>query len=315
MTTLLCSLAPAAEPIVVAADGSGQFTSVQAALDSIPKPNAERRVILIKPGIYKELIKLGKDLPLITFRGGDEDPSKTVLTYDLYASRKVDGKEVGTSGSASTRIDGADFIAENITFENSAGEVGQAVALRITGDRGVYRNCRFLGWQDTLYPNGGRQYFVDSHIEGRVDFIFGRSTAVFERCEIVSKNGGYVTAASTSADQKFGYVFLDCNLISPDKTPAYLGRPWRPDAAVAFIRCKLGEHIHPDGWNNWGKVENEKTARYVEYGNAGPGADRSRRVAWSKMLTDEEAKAYTIQNVLGGDDQWDPTNNIRPSSR
>jgi pectinesterase len=210
---------------------------------------------------------------------------------------------VGTSGSYSTLVEADDFVAENLTFENSAGEVGQAVALRTTGERQAFYNCRMLGWQDTLYTHEGKQYFKDCYIEGRVDFIFGKAVAAFEDCHIHSKNGGFVTAAATPEDKPYGYLFLRCKLTG-DGAKALLGRPWRPYAAVAFINCEIGDHISAVGWDNWRKAENEKTARYVEFGNTGPGADTSKRVSWSKQLTPDEAAKYTVENVLG---EWKPT--------
>jgi pectinesterase len=203
-------------------------------------------------------------------------------------------------------IDAPDFTAENVTFANTAGDTGQAVALLATGDRQVYRNCRMLGWQDTLYANGGRQYYGACYIEGRVDFIFGSATAVFDRCEIHSKNGGHVTAASTPQDRPWGYVFLDCRLTGEGSAKADLGRPWRPYGSVTYIRCKLGDHIKPDGWNNWGKAENEETARFAEYQCTGAGADRAKRVPWARELTDKEAEKLTVENLLRGTDKWSP---------
>jgi pectinesterase len=305
---LMCPLSAWAETektFTVAADGSGDFPTVQAAVDAVPDKNPGRIVIHIKPGTYKEKITLPSSKPFVTFQG--DDAKTTILTNDWNARRiGPDGKEVGTAGSYSTKINGHDFVAENITFENTAGDTGQALAMYADGDRFIFRNCRFLGWQDTIYANGGRQYYDRCYIEGRVDFIFGNATAVFDHCTIHSKNGGYVTAASTLPEKPFGYVFIDCTLTG-EGAKAYLGRPWRPYAAVAFIRCQLGDHIVPAGWDNWRNPENEKTARYSDYGCAGPGADRSQRVTWSKELTDEEAAPYTIQKILGGTDGWDPT--------
>ncbi|HWP39442.1 MAG TPA: pectinesterase family protein, partial [Tepidisphaeraceae bacterium] len=236
------------------------------------------------------------------------EPAAVVITYDLHAKSILppSTQPVGTTGSTSTLINADDFTAENVTFENPSGHIAQAVAVKTNGDRIVFRNCRFLGGQDTLYPNGHRTYFKDCYIEGRVDFIFGKAVAVFENCHIHSKNGGYVTAASTPQEQAFGFIFLNCRLTG-DGEQAFLGRPWKPYAAVAFIQCELGDHIRPEGWDNWRNPENEKTARFVEYKNTGPGADRSRRVAWSRELTDDEAAAYTVANILGGADGWDPT--------
>jgi pectinesterase len=311
--------AAADAPIAVASDGSGQFKTVQAAIDSIPSSNAERRVILIKPGVYKERIIVPKDKPMITLKGAESDPAGVVLTNDWNAGYTPPAatRPVGTSGSASTNIDAADFIAENLTFENSAGDHGQAVALKTMADRLIFRNCRLLGWQDTLYADTGRQYFVDCYIEGHVDFIFGGATAVFDRCTIHSKNGGYVTAARTKPNLRFGYVFLDCTLTG-DSTPTFLGRPWQWDrgskAAVAFIRCKMGQHIRPEGWNPWDLKDKPNTSpadntRYSEFGSMdlyGHPLDVSRRVAWSHQLSSEQAAEYTVAHILGGEDHWAP---------
>jgi pectinesterase len=294
-------------PIRVAADGGGDYRTVQAAVDSIPAGGHDRFVIRIKPGVYKERVRVGRDKGPITFRGEDGHARETVLTFNYSAKSVENGKEVGTSGSYSTLIEAADFRAEDVTFENSAGEVGQAVALRTTGDRAVFRHCRFLGWQDTLYTHERRCYFDECYVEGRVDFIFGRSTAVFNRCEIHSKNGGFVTAAATPQEVPYGYVFLDCRLTGDGKEKAYLGRPWRPYAAVAYVRCEMGDHVRPEGWDNWGKAENERTARFSEYRSTGPGAAPDKRVPWSHQLTAEEAAKCTVKYVLAGSDGWDPS--------
>lgn len=222
-----------------------------------------------------------------------------------------------------------DFSADGITFQNTSGDHGQALALRIDGDRAIIHNCRMLGWQDTLMVNDGRQYFKDCYIEGRVDFIYGSGTSIFDHCEIHSKNGGYVTAASTPRDHPFGFVFLECRLTGnaipwnpattnpaatlPAKAPrklAMLGRPWRPYAAVAFIHCEMGDHIRSTGWNNWQKESNERTARYCEYNSFGPGANPDARAKWAKQLTKQEAEGYTIAHILGGSDGWDPAREL-----
>ena len=314
----LASGAPAAEPrtLVVAADGSGDFASVQSAVDAVPEKNDRPVVLVIKPGTYKEKLTVPKGKRFITFRGDADDPARVVLTYDLSAKSVVppSTQPVGTSGSASVNIAADDFSAENVTFENSAGNVGQAVAIKIVSDRVVFRNCRFLGWQDTLYPGGGRVYFDRCYVEGRTDFIFGKSTAVFDRCTIHSKNGGFVTAANTPPEKPFGFVFLDCDLTGEGE-PAYLGRPWQWDrgssSAVAFIRCRMGPHVRPEGWNPWDLKDKPNTdpasvTRYYEYACTGPGADRAKRVTWAKELSDDQAKQYTVQNVLGGEDGWSP---------
>jgi pectinesterase len=304
-----CLLAEVPQPIRVSADGAGgAFTSVQSAVDSITDRSTDPRIILIQPGVYRQRINVPQGKAHITFKGAGDDASKVLLTYDLHAGMddpQSPGKKVGTSGSESVLISADDFTADGVTFQNSAGEVGQAVALRITGDRERFRNCRFLGWQDTLYANGGRSYFDHCYIEGRTDFIFGRATAVFDHCEIYSKNGGFVTAASTLQERPFGFVFLDCQLTG-EGAQAYLGRPWRPYSAVAFIRCQIGGHIRPEGWSTWNGNENHKTARYSEFDNTGPGATTDKRVPWSRQLTGAEAAKYTTKNILAGADNWNP---------
>ncbi len=305
--------------LTVAADGSAEFRSVQAAVDAVPEGNAERVVIRICPGVYRERLVVPREKPYITFRG--EDAHTTVLTYGLHArSPKPDGAgEVGTTGSSSTFLKGDDFVAERITFANDTPDgVAQAVAVKVEGDRMTFRDVRFLGWQDTLYAHGrsmespapARQYYRDCYIEGDVDFIFGSATAVFENCDIHSKSAGYVTAASTPAHRAHGYVFLDCRLTkAPGVEPAtvYLGRPWRDHAAVVFIRTWMDDHVRPEGWHNWSRPEREATSRYAEYASHGPGAAPEARVPWAKRLSDDEAAAYTAARILAGDDGWDPT--------
>jgi pectinesterase len=307
---------PDARTVVVAADGGGDYRTVQEAVDAVPAGNAGRVLIRIRPGIYKGRIVVPPGKPFISFVG--EEAGRTILTYDWNAHHVgPDGKEVGSGGSTSTMINGHDFVAEGVTFENAAGDTGQALAIFADADRLVFRKCRFLGWQDTIYAGGGRQYYDRCDIQGRVDFIFGGATAVFDHCTIHSKNGGFVTAASTAQGQPFGYVFLDCTLTG-EGDPAALGRPWQPYAAVAYVRCRMGAHIVPEGWNNWGNPGNEKTARYSEYKCTGPGADRSRRVPWSRELPDEEAAGYTIRDILGGAEGWDPKSTVtaqRPTDR
>ncbi len=293
--------------IVVDAKGSGDFKTVQEAINSVPLLKKKETKIYIKNGIYKEKIAIPIDKINITFIGEDKD--KTILTYDDFASKKnAEGTNIGTSGSYSFAIDGDYFKAENITFENSSGPVGQAVAVRIDGDKVAFTNCRFLGFQDTLYTRGdkSRQYYKNCYIEGTTDFIFGASTAVFDSCELFSKLGSsYVTAASTPVNIAYGYVFLNCKLTSDaPKESVYLGRPWRNYAKTVFINCEIGEHINPQGWSNWGKKDAESTTFYAEYESTGKGGDLSNRVTWSHSLTAQQVKSdYTISKILSG---WQP---------
>jgi pectinesterase len=286
---------------IVAADGSGDFKTVQEAINAVPDFRKNRTVIFIKNGIYKEKLILPASKTNVTFIG--EDAEKTILTFDDFASKKnIFGEEMGTTGSTSFYIFGEGFIAENITFENSSGPVGQAVAVRVDGDMVAFKNCRFLGFQDTLYPHSenSRQYYLNCYIEGTVDFIFGWSTAVFEECTIFCKNHGYITAPSTNETTEFGFVFMNCKITgdAPENS-FYLGRPWRPYGKSVFIICELGKHIKPEGWDNWRNPENEKTAFFAEYNNSGAGAEKANRVPWSHQLSAQEAEEYKLIKILG----------------
>jgi pectinesterase len=299
--------------VIVAADRSGAFTNVQSAIAAAPTNRTRPYVILIKPGVYKEHLSIPANKPFITFRGEPGQAEKTVLTDDHNVNTLgTNGVKLSTMDSATVLVQAPDFTAENITFENTAGNHGQALAMYVVADRAIFRNCRFLGWQDTLRADAargeiGRQYFDHCEIVGHVDFIYAAGTAVFDRCHIHCLADGYVTAASTAQDHRFGYVFLDCRITAePSVKGTYLGRPWRPFAAVAFLRTEMPEQIHPEGWHNWGKAENEKTARYSEYKSTGPGAKPEARAAWSRQLTDDEAKEYTVETILAGPDGWDP---------
>lgn len=293
---------------VVAKDGSGDFFTVQEAINAVPDYRKNiRTTIRVRKGVYKEKIVVPESKMGISLTGEDG----AVLTYDDFANKEnVFGEKKGTSGSASCYIYAPDFYAENITFENTSGPVGQAVACMISADRAFFKNCRFLGFQDTLYTYGKqcRLYYEDCYIEGTVDFIFGWSTAVFNRCQIHSKADGYVTAPSTDRGQKYGYVFYDCRLTADDAvTKVYLSRPWRPYAQAVFIRCGLGKHILPEGWDNWRNTANEKTVYYAEYDSYGEGANPKDRVSYSHQL--KNLKEYEIESVLTGEDGWNPVKN------
>lgn len=297
---LLCLLcffvsadAKTAGRIVVAADGSGDFKTVQQAVGSIPENNTQRVVIQIKPGVYREQVRVSRGKRNLTFRG--EDPRNTILTFRLSALWAGN-----TRLAFSTFIGADDFRAENITFENTFGVGSQAVALFVDADRAEFHNCRFLGWQDTLFVNGARHLFKDCYIEGHVDFIFGSASAVFENCTIHSKGAGYVTAHyRTGDDENTGFVFVRSRLTGQDTGEGvYLGRPWRPYARVVFIECWLGEHIKPEGWDNWRDPAREKTAWFAEYKSSGPGANPRARVAWSKQLTAAQASAFSRERFF-----------------
>ena len=288
--------------ITVAVDGSGDVKTVQAAVDQVSAGNRSRCTIKIKPGTYEEQIRVPANKPYISFIG--EDAAKTILTF------KISNKEAGsTSAAYAAYIGGHDFHAENITFENSFGKGSQAVAVLVEADRAVFKSCRFLGWQDTLYAKNGRQYYRDSYIEGHVDYIFGQAAAVFENCRIHSKADGYIAAPMRfAATEPSGFIFLNSTLTSENtEKGVYLGRPWRDYGRTVFINTKMEAQIRPEGWHHW-VPEREKTAYFAEYGSTGKGASSETRVAWAKKLGDADVKVFSVEYFLGGKDGWDPQN-------
>lgn len=334
--------------ILVAPDGSGDYTSIQGAIDEIPHHREYPTVIYIQAGTYYEKLHIEKPFVHLI---GDPDQS-TVIVYDDYARKTFpDGSFYHTFYSYTVFVGSDDFRAEHLSFINSAGagdQVGQALAMYVDSDRASFYNCRFIGQQDTLFtgplppqpidrstfggPREGatrryqRQYYKHCYIEGNIDFIFGSATAVFDECEIFARkreslstlsigtesNGepvihGWLTAASTPEEVQYGYVFLDCQLTS-DAPPHsfYLGRPWRNYAKVTWIRCHIGAHIHPTGWDNWNKPEAESTVLYQEYNTKGAAASIKERVSWSYLLDSTESENYTVEHILAGDDGWVP---------
>jgi len=288
----------------VAKDGSGDYKTVQEALNAVPLKNKKPFNIIIKNGIYKEKLFLDSTKSFVTLTG--EDKFNTILTYDDHTGKvSPKGDSINTRTSWSFKILADDFSANNIAFQNDAGfSAGQAVAVESDGDRATFNNCRFVGNQDVLFVNNGRQYFQQCYIEGTTDFIFGSATVWFQQCHIHSKKNSHVTEASTPKEKVFGYIFNDCILTGDSSLHnVSLGRPWQPYAAVTYINCFIGQHIKPEGWSNWNNTENYKTARYEEYKNYGPAADTAKRSDWCKQLTDEQAKAYTLKNVFG---DWYP---------
>lgn len=300
---------PAERRAVVAADGSGDYTTVQAAIDAVPQNTSASNwwLIFVKAGTYRERVYVQREKRFVMLVG--EDPSRVVITYDLHALQPgPDGLPIGTFRTPSVVIDADDFVAENITFQNSAGPIGQALALRVDGDRAIFRNCRFVGWQDTLFLDRGRHYFEDSFIAGHVDFIFGGATAYFERCRLHSWRAGYITAASTPPESRFGFVFANGTITGEPGVQTYLGRPWRDFAQVTFLNTKMTNVVRPAGWHNWDRPERERTARYREFGTTGEGADAARRVGWATQLSPSQGRAITPTAVLGGSDRWKPRN-------
>jgi pectinesterase len=306
------------------------FPTIQNALDHHPfagpargKDGGPARVFIeIAPGTYHERVIITQNHTNITLIGKGKSPEDVVITNSLNA--KTAG---GTFFTETVEINGSGFEADNITFENAAGNTGQAVAVADRADRSIFKHCRFLGHQDTLFADYGRQYYVDSYIEGGVDFIFGNATAVFDHSELHTNGPGYLTAQSrTSPEQTTGYIIVNSRVTSSiDHTAAPmdastpgatssssahnttgLGRPWRAYSRVIYINTELPADLNPAGWNNWNNPANEKTAYYAESNSTGPGANPSTRVPWSHQITPAEAKQYLPANFLRGADNWQP---------
>ncbi len=290
--------------LTVAPDGTGDYRTIQEAVLAVRDLSQVTVTILLRPGTYREKLVVPAHKTRITLVG--ESAATTIITG---ADHTGDAAGHNTYSSQTVLVQGNDFTAENITFENAAGPVGQAVALHVDGDRATFRHCRMLGNQDTLFPavENSRQYYQDCYIEGTTDFIFGMATAVFDRCEIRSKRNSYIAAAATTERQAYGFVFRDCKLTADSAAhQVFLGRPWRPHSRTVYLRCELGAHILPAGWDNWRDAANETTAYYAEYQSIGPGAHPAGRTKWSHQLTAKEAKRYTLKSIFGGESGWVP---------
>ena len=279
----------------VAKDGTGDYYNIQDAIDAMRVYPLAPITLYIKNGIYNEKIELPANNTDVTFIG--ENVDSTIITWNDYSGK---GKHT-TFTSYTAKISGNRFRAENIAFANNAGPVGQALALYVDADKAVFKNCRFLGNQDTIFTSGeqSRQLFTDCYVEGTTDFIFGPATSVFQNCTIKAKTNSFITAASTTPGKQFGYVFLNSKIIADTAvTKLYLGRPWRSNAKTVFIKCDLPKAIAPEGWNNWNNPENEQTVFYAEYKSAGEGASPGKRVKWSKQLNDKQAKVYSLATIF-----------------
>ncbi len=293
-------------------EGTTEFPTIQMAMDHHPfagkgangKPG--RVYIEIAPGVYHERVIVTQNHTNITLVGMGKLPADVVITNSLNAKQAG-----GTFFTETVEINGEGFEADNLTFENTAGNTGQAVAVAVRADRAVFKNCRFLGHQDTLFADYGRQYYVGSYIEGGVDFIFGNAAAVFDHSELHANGPGYLTAQSrTSADQTTGYVIIDSQVTSgiPAGAPRDsigLGRPWRPFSRVVYIDTELPPDVIPQGWNAWGRSNETPQAYYAEFKSKGPGANAAARVAWSHQMTAREAARYRPKVFLAGKDHWD----------
>ena len=294
------------DTIVVARDGTGEFRTVSEALEVCRAFMDYHKVIYIKKGTYKEKVIIPQWLQNIELCGEDRDA--TIITYDDHANVVFPptGKGMTTFRTYTLKVEANDITLRNLTIENNAARLGQAVALHTEGDRLLFVNCRFLGNQDTVYTGmpRTRMLFHDCYIEGTTDFIFGPATAWFEHCTIHGKVNSYITAASTPKDVDYGYVFSNCTVTAADSvTSLYLGRPWRDYGYTLFMNCELPGVICPEGWHHW-EQHREQTARYFEYNNRGEGANPANRVGWSRQLTKKEAQQITLERVFQISSSW-----------
>ena len=301
--------------LTVAKDGSGDYKTIQEAINAVRAYSPVPISIFIRNGVYQEKLVIPSWVGNITIKG--ESREQTIITNNDYSGKFMakdadtltNKTRFSTFNSYTVWVQGNDVKIENLTIRNTSGRVGQAVALHVDGDRFGIRSCDLLGNQDTLLTAGdsSRQYYENCYVEGTTDFIFGPATAIFKNCTIKSLTNSYITAASTPKWKSFGYVFMDCKLIANDEAQkVFLGRPWRANARTVFLNCEMGKQIRPEGWDNWRNPDNEKTAFYAEYNCKGEGASRAQRVAWSKELTKKEAKEYTIAKIFAGTTPWTP---------
>lgn len=297
--------------ITVSQDGTGEYSTIQEAINSTRDLGPGEVKIHIKNGIYNEKLEIPSWKHQITLRG--ESREKTIITNNDYSGKidSVTGKELSTFTSYTVLVRGDDIKIENLTIKNSSCGEGQAVALHVEGDRFVIKNSNILGCQDTIYTatGGSRQLYLNCYIEGTTDFIFGQATAIFKNCSIHSLKNSYVTAAATPQNQDFGYVFIDCKLTAAEEVDeVYLGRPWRPYARTVFINTEMGKHIVPEGWDPWKGDKmfpnKEETTYYAEFNSKGPGAKTDRRVKWSHQLNSEEVKKYTLDKIFSNSNDW-----------
>ncbi|MHA6249330.1 pectinesterase family protein [Pontibacter sp. CAU 1760] len=313
---LLATVQVVAQPKVypssftVAQDGSADFKTIQEAVNAVRDLSQQQVTIHIQNGVYHEKLVIPSWKTNIYLLG--ESQEGTIITNADFSGKPYPGTDLtgndkfSTYTSYTVLVQGNDFRAENLTIENAAGPVGQAVALHVEGDRAIVKNCRLLGHQDTLFTAtaNSRQLYQDCYIEGTTDFIFGEATVVFLRCTINSLKDSYITAAATTPRQPYGYVFINCKLLAgPEAEKVYLGRPWRPYAKTVFLDTEMGPHIRPVGWDNWRNPENERTVTYAEYHSTGAGANPNERVLWAKQLTAKEAKQYTLERIFS---DWKP---------
>lgn len=303
LLSAFCSAAWAATVVSVNPDGSGDFTTVQAAVDSIPTVNTTPVEIHIAPGTYAEHVHITGQKSFVSLIGND--PATTKITFNTPANDPA----YDTWTSATVYLECYDFSIEGLSIENSYGIGIQTLAFAANGRRGQFKDVWFLSNQDTLLLYNGPFYLTHCRIEGTTDFMYGNATAWFENCELYSRTGNYLTASNCDISVPYGFVYNNCQLtraLTLGDNSVYLGRPWGDYASVTYLNCWMDGHIRPEGWYDWDQPARRETCRYSEYNSFGPGGDMTYRVDWPgvHILTDEEALEFNMPNVLGS---WTPT--------
>ncbi|KAI3908109.1 hypothetical protein MKW92_007293 [Papaver armeniacum] len=308
ITTLLMARTTRAGPsnfttaILIRVDqsGAGDFKKIQDAIDSVPSNNTDQLYFIwVKPGTYSEKLVVPSDKPYITLSG--TNPATTIVTWQ-------DGGDIYTSPTLTVLA--SDFVARLITIQNTFGNTGKAVALRVAGDKAAFYGCRFISYQDTLLDDRGGHYFSNCYIEGATDFIFGNGASLYEKCRIhsVAEGMGIITAQGRASPlDKTGFVFLGCKITALNGTSLVLGRPWGPYARVLFALTYMSSAVVPQGWDDWGDQTRQSTVFFAQHKCWGPGASTSARVGWSQSaLTDDEAAPYLTKDIIGGRDWLRP---------
>ena len=313
---------PTPSEYIVDCNGGGDFTTLQACFDALPSKPARWRTVYVRPGVYREKVTLDVYKDKVAVVGTGASAADVRIVWNDYSGKVVDGYEMTTYDSYTMSLQADEVLLRGVTVENDAGRVGQAVALETRGYRIRIDACRLVGDQDTFFTKGyvSRIYVCDSYIEGTTDFIFGPSIVLFDDCRIHCKADSYITAASTTERNRYGYVFRRCRVTAAEGvTKLYLGRPWKSTARTVWLVCELPAAIRPEGWHNWRDPAREKTSFYAEWRCTGPGADRGGRVPWSHALTDEEAAEYEPEKIFAkktGSEQFrDDWTGLFPTNR
>ncbi|KAM0923528.1 hypothetical protein ACQ4PT_005470 [Festuca glaucescens] len=314
---------------VVDPKGSGDYKTINAALEAIPEGNTRRVILDLKPGEYREKVFLNLSKPYVTFKSDPLNPA-IIAWSDTAATVGKDGKPVGTVGSTTCAIEADYFVAYGVVFKNDAplakpgAKGGQAVALRVFGTKAAFYNCTIDGGQDTLYDHKGLHYFKDCVIRGSVDFIFGFGRSFYEGCKIISivKEVAVLTAQQRTKTIEgaieSGFSFKNCTIKGESGGQIYLGRAWGDSSRVVYAFTEMSKEVVPVGWDGWSiKAPESSGIYYGEFKCSGPGSDAKKRVGWAQDLTEAQAKPFIGTHYVFGD-SWilpPPTGKSPPSTK